>query len=87
MAYFLRGRNFENIEAGEVGTTEFFASKPETGTSRNINLSERCLKIKVSTLKSSLISCQKTFQIKFYLRNGITSYEKVSVNMYLRCIL
>ena len=32
MARFFHGRNFENIEAVEVGLTKFFASKAETST-------------------------------------------------------
>ena len=32
----------------------------------------------VSTLKSTLIICQKTFQIKFYVKSDVT-YETVSV--------
>ena len=32
VVHFLRGRNFENIATVEVDLTEFFVSKPETGT-------------------------------------------------------
>ena len=45
MAHYLRGRYFENIEAVEVGLTEFFDQKPETGTVDGIiNLAERWFK-------------------------------------------
>ena len=78
----MRVRYFENIEAVEVGLTEFFASKTRDWSRRGIiNLAEIWLKTiesDVSTLRSSSISCQKTFQIKFCLKNYIT-YETVSV--------
>ena len=85
MAQFLRGRNFENFEAVEVGLTEFFASKIIDWHRRGItNLAERWLKTieseGLSTLKSSLISCQKTSQIKFCLKNDIIC-ERVSVRV------
>ena len=43
MAHFLRGRNFENFEAVEVGLTEFFASKKTRDWYRRgiIKLSQR----------------------------------------------
>ena len=42
MEHFLRGRNFENIEAVGVGFTEFFASKTRNWYRRGIiNLAER----------------------------------------------
>ena len=45
IAYFLRERNFENIEAVEVGLAEFFASNTRTSSSRDNNLAERWFKI------------------------------------------
>ena len=45
MVHFLRGRNLENIEAVEVGFTEFFASKIRDWYLHGIiNLAERWLK-------------------------------------------
>ena len=45
MAHFLRGRNFDNFEAVEVGFIEFFASKTRDWYHRGIiNLAERWLK-------------------------------------------
>ena len=45
MAHFLRGINFENFEAVEVGLTEFFESKTRDWYHRGItNLAERWLK-------------------------------------------
>ena len=45
MAHFLLARNFENIEAVEVGLTEFFASKTRDWYRREkINLAERWYK-------------------------------------------
>ena len=42
MAHFLRARNFENIEAVELGLTEFFPSKTRVWYRRGIlNLAER----------------------------------------------
>ena len=44
MAHFLRGRNFENIDAVEVDHTEFFASKTRDWYRRGIiNIAERWL--------------------------------------------
>ena len=46
MAHFLRGRNFENIEAVEVGLTKLFASKNKDWYRRGIiNLAQRWFKI------------------------------------------
>ena len=76
LAHFLRGRNFENLEAVEVELSEFFASKTrDCYHLETTNLAERCLntiEYNVSTLKSSAISSQKTFQIKFGLKNYST---------------
>ena len=45
MVHFLRGRNFEILEAVEVGLTEFFASKTRDWYSHwIINVAERWLK-------------------------------------------
>ena len=45
MAHFLQGRNFENIEAVEVGFTKFLASETRDRYRREIiNLAERWLK-------------------------------------------
>lgn len=45
MAHFLRRRNFDNIEAVQVGLAEFFASKTRNWYRRGImNLAERWLK-------------------------------------------
>ena len=46
MAHFLRGRNFQNIEAVEVSLNEFFTSKTRDWYRRGIiNLAERWLKM------------------------------------------
>ena len=51
MAHFLRGRNFENVEAVEVDLTEFFTSKTRDWYRRGkTNLAQD-----VSTLKSRVI--------------------------------
>ena len=75
IAQFLRGRNFENFEAVEVGLTKFFASKIRDWYRRGIiNRTERWLKAIECDglyLKSSLISCQKRFQIKFCLKTSL----------------
>ena len=59
MAHFLGGRNFENIEAVEVGLTEFFPSKTRGWYRLGImNFAEGLLKsmnLMLSTLKSSLM--------------------------------
>ena len=45
IAHFLRGRNFENTEAVEVGLAEFFTSKTRHCYQRGIiNIAERWLK-------------------------------------------
>ena len=45
MTHFMRGRNFEKIEAVEVGLTEFFESKTKDWCRRGIiTLAERWLK-------------------------------------------
>ena len=69
MVHLLPGRNLENIEAVEVDLTEFFASNTRDWYRRGVTyLTEIRLKPYnpiISALRNSLISCQKTFQIKF----------------------
>ena len=85
MAHWLRGRNFENIEAVEVDLTEFFASKTRDWYRREIiNLAERWLKTIESDClyfeEYSSLFCQKTFQVKFCFKN--ITYVTLSVIVY-----
>ena len=68
MAHFLRGRNFENIEAVEVCLTEFFALKTTDCYRRGIiNLAERWLK----TIESDDLCFEEYFK---FLSENIPNY-------------
>ena len=69
MAHFLRGRNFENIEAVDLDLTEFFASQTRHRYRRGIinldGIRLKAIERDGTQFEISLISYQKTFQIIF----------------------